>query len=115
MAEEAAPPPPAPQRTGKDRLGSRSSRASRGEEPDREGGAEPAPVEPAVKQEPAPLSKPSRTTPPPDAAVEPPPKKEKEATRLLDELFRKTKTTPCIYWLPLTEEEVSARRKECVI
>lgn len=26
--------------------------------------------------------------------------------RLLDDLFRKTKTTPCIYWLPLTSEQV---------
>lgn len=26
--------------------------------------------------------------------------------RLLDDLFRKTKTTPCIYWLPLTPEQV---------
>lgn len=28
--------------------------------------------------------------------------------RLLDDLFRKTKTTPCIYWLPLTSEQVSS-------
>lgn len=27
--------------------------------------------------------------------------------RLLDDLFRKTKTTPCIYWLPLTPEQVN--------
>lgn len=26
--------------------------------------------------------------------------------RLLDDLFRKTKATPCIYWLPLTPEQV---------
>lgn len=26
--------------------------------------------------------------------------------RLLDDLFRKTKATPCIYWLPLTSEQV---------
>lgn len=26
--------------------------------------------------------------------------------RLLDDLFRKTKAVPCIYWLPLTEEQV---------
>lgn len=26
--------------------------------------------------------------------------------KLLDDLFRKTKTTPCIYWLPLTNEQV---------
>lgn len=27
--------------------------------------------------------------------------------KLLDDLFRKTKATPCIYWLPLTNEQVS--------
>lgn len=32
---------------------------------------------------------------------EPPPAK------LLDDLFRKTKATPCIYWLPLTNEQVN--------
>lgn len=31
---------------------------------------------------------------------------EAEPPRLLDDLFRKTKTTPCIYWLPLTPEQV---------
>lgn len=36
----------------------------------------------------------------------PPPKKESKATKLLDELFRKTKTTPCVYWLPLTDTQV---------
>lgn len=34
-------------------------------------------------------------------------KKEEEApAKLLDDLFRKTKTTPCIYWLPLSAETV---------
>lgn len=28
--------------------------------------------------------------------------------KLLDDLFRKTKTTPCIYWLPLTEAQVGS-------
>ena len=38
----------------------------------------------------------------------PPAKKEThKATKLLDELFRKTKTTPSIYWLPLTEAQVN--------
>lgn len=32
---------------------------------------------------------------------EPPPAK------LLDDLFKKTKATPCIYWLPLTNEQVN--------
>lgn len=37
-------------------------------------------------------------------------KKEEEApAKLLDDLFRKTKSTPCIYWLPLTAEQVSKR------
>jgi apoptotic chromatin condensation inducer in the nucleus len=37
-------------------------------------------------------------------------KKEEEppTAKLLDDLFRKTKATPCIYWLPLTNEQVSA-------
>ncbi|VDP13408.1 unnamed protein product [Soboliphyme baturini] len=34
-----------------------------------------------------------------DEAVPPVP------ARLLEELFRKTKCTPCVYWLPLTEEQ----------
>ena len=42
--------------------------------------------------------KPTQATPSPD---------EKEATKMLDELFRKTKSTPCVYWLPLTDAEVS--------
>ncbi|XP_030609113.1 apoptotic chromatin condensation inducer 1b isoform X2 [Archocentrus centrarchus] len=29
--------------------------------------------------------------------------------KLLDDLFLKTKTAPCIYWLPLTEEQVAQR------
>lgn len=29
------------------------------------------------------------------------------AGNLLDNLFRKTKTTPCLYWLPLSDEQVS--------
>ena len=38
----------------------------------------------------------------------PPAKKEThKATKLLDELFRKTKTTPSIYWLPLTDAQVT--------
>ncbi|KAK3741154.1 hypothetical protein QZH41_011835 [Actinostola sp. cb2023] len=31
---------------------------------------------------------------------------------LLDNLFRKTKTTPCLYWLPLTTEQIVKRDKE---
>ena len=36
-------------------------------------------------------------------------KKDAKATKPLDELFRKTKTTPCIYWLPLTDAQVRMR------
>ena len=32
---------------------------------------------------------------------------EEPPAKLLDDLFRKTKSTPCIYWLPLTTEQVS--------
>lgn len=40
--------------------------------------------------------------------ADPVPVKEKssQATKLLDDLFRKTKATPSIYWLPLNEAEV---------
>ncbi|KAG7227380.1 hypothetical protein INR49_000385, partial [Caranx melampygus] len=42
-----------------------------------------------------------------------PDKKEKAAedppAKLLDDLFRKTKAAPCIYWLPLTEEQFVQR------
>ena len=31
---------------------------------------------------------------------------EEPAAKLLDDLFCKTTTRPCLYWLPLTEEEV---------
>ena len=41
-----------------------------------------------------------------EAVAPPPPAKEAKATMLLDELFRKTKATPCIYWLPLTDAQV---------
>lgn len=40
-------------------------------------------------------------------------KPEEEApAKLLDDLFCKTKATPCIYWLPLTEEQVLQRERE---
>lgn len=52
----------------------------------KEEGVEPEPTMPTEEATPAP---------------------KKEATSLLDELFRKTKATPCIYWLPLSEAEVS--------
>ncbi|XP_076370844.1 apoptotic chromatin condensation inducer acinus isoform X2 [Tachypleus tridentatus] len=37
---------------------------------------------------------------------------EETSAKLLDDLFRKTKTTPCIYWLPLTEEQIQSRIEE---
>lgn len=42
--------------------------------------------------------------------VEQPKVEEEPPAKLLDDLFRKTKATPCIYWLPLTEEQVRPRR-----
>ena len=33
---------------------------------------------------------------------------QKNAGNLLDNLFKKTKTIPCLYWLPLTDEQVCA-------
>lgn len=36
---------------------------------------------------------------------------EEPPAKLLDDLFRKTKAAPCIYWLPLTLEQIV--RKEC--
>ena len=42
------------------------------------------------------------------SASKPPP----EPPKLLDDLFRKTEATPCVYWLPLTEEQVFERDKE---
>lgn len=33
-------------------------------------------------------------------------KADEPPAKLLDDLFLKTKAAPCIYWLPLTEEQV---------
>jgi len=42
---------------------------------------------------------------PPEITVEEPPAK------LLDDLFRKTVATPCIYWLPLTDQQVAEKEE----
>lgn len=42
-------------------------------------------------------------------------KEEAQPAKLLDDLFRKTKATPCIYWLPLTEQEIAAKEKMGVV
>ncbi|XP_066536553.1 apoptotic chromatin condensation inducer 1b isoform X3 [Hoplias malabaricus] len=39
-------------------------------------------------------------------------KPEEPPAKLLDDLFRKTKAAPCIYWLPLTEEQAAQRTLE---
>ncbi|KAF2898669.1 hypothetical protein ILUMI_07503 [Ignelater luminosus] len=40
-------------------------------------------------------------------------KKEEEVPqKLMDDLFRKTKTTPSIYWLPLTPEEIATKQQQ---
>lgn len=41
-----------------------------------------------------------------EPATDPIKEKGSQATKLLDDLFRKTKATPSIYWLPLSEAEV---------
>ncbi|KAI0983710.1 hypothetical protein GJ496_006287 [Pomphorhynchus laevis] len=38
--------------------------------------------------------------------------KKKEGRKLLDDLFHKTNTKPCIYWLALTEDQVRRKRRE---
>ncbi|XP_058809272.1 apoptotic chromatin condensation inducer in the nucleus [Phymastichus coffea] len=40
-------------------------------------------------------------------------KKEEEppTAKLLDDLFRKTRSTPCIYWLPLTNEQIMVKEE----
>jgi len=38
---------------------------------------------------------------------------EEPPAKLLDDLFRKTNALPCIYWLPLTDEQV--RSDICVL
>lgn len=37
---------------------------------------------------------------------------EEPPAKLLDDLFKKTKTTPCIYWLPLTEAQAAEKAKQ---
>ncbi|XP_075212121.1 apoptotic chromatin condensation inducer acinus isoform X4 [Lycorma delicatula] len=38
-------------------------------------------------------------------------KDEDAPAKLLDDLFRKTKTSPCIYWLPLTAEQIVVKEE----
>ena len=40
------------------------------------------------------------------------PDPEEPAVVTLDDLFRKTKTRPCLYWLPLTDEQAAEKRKQ---
>nr|CAG4652226.1 EOG090X0F73 [Triops cancriformis] len=37
--------------------------------------------------------------------------KDETPAKLLDDLFRKTKATPCIYWLPLTAEQIAEKEE----
>lgn len=48
----------------------------------------------------------------PAAEVEEEEEDQKNAGNLLDNLFRKTKTTPCLYWLPLSDEQIATRERE---
>lgn len=36
--------------------------------------------------------------------------KDETPAKLLDDLFRKTKTSPCIYWLPLTAQQIAEKQ-----
>ena len=36
--------------------------------------------------------------------------KDETPAKLLDDLFRKTKTAPCIYWLPLTAQQIAEKQ-----
>lgn len=47
---------------------------------------------------------PGRKTDKPDGEVQP--------VRLLDDLFRKTKATPCVYWLPLSAEQIIEKEEQ---
>jgi hypothetical protein len=40
---------------------------------------------------------------------------EETPAKLLDDLFRKTKATPCIYWLPLNEEQIKKKEEEAKV
>lgn len=39
-------------------------------------------------------------------------KQEDTPAKLLDDLFRKTKATPCIYWLPLTDDQIAHKEEQ---
>jgi len=78
---------------------------------------QPSPRLPVQKQLPPPPSlppPPPLSNPPParERALPPPPPPEKIDPPIvtLDDLFRKTRATPRIYYLPLTDEQVLAKR-----
>lgn len=57
-----------------------------------------------------------RAASPVETKYEPPARKIKKRdndapARLLDDLFRKTKATPCIYWLPLTAAQIAVKEE----
>ncbi|KAL1429079.1 hypothetical protein MTO96_016810 [Rhipicephalus appendiculatus] len=78
-------------------------------------GTETPPPPPAER---APAPSRNRATSPPDKRERRDKKvakrKSEEDTpaKLLDDLFRKTKASPCIYWLPLTEEQIARKEEE---
>jgi apoptotic chromatin condensation inducer in the nucleus len=41
--------------------------------------------------------------------------REEHPVRTLDELFRKTTAKPCIYWLPLTDEQVAEKKRKAAV
>lgn len=54
-------------------------------------------------------SRKSRTPPNDEQPVKKTKKTEEREAKSLDELFRRTKTTPSVYWLPLTDEQISEK------
>ncbi|CAH1388446.1 unnamed protein product [Nezara viridula] len=67
-----------------------------------------------VKAEPPEVKR--RAASPVETKYEPPARKIKKRdndapARLLDDLFRKTKATPCIYWLPLTAAQIAVKEE----
>ena len=42
-------------------------------------------------------------------------RKSESPAKMLEDLFRKTKTSPYIYWLPLSEEQVIEKEKQRAI
>lgn len=72
------------------------------------GNAPPAPTHAPIKSKPGERGRGAREGRP-DKKEKPP---EEPPAKLLDDLFRKTKAAPCIYWLPLTDTQFIQKQAE---